>query len=134
MNSQNVFDNMPVISCYSRSQAIEDGVLVDVSETSEARELRFRFPIALTSAVWEYCVNVPHAVACQDWHGRLYDLLFMMKAAIRGAEPGSNTIHFGLRVRNDNSLGLPPIVRLKSHCGPGDMAEPVITVMFPDED
>ena len=134
MNSQNIFADMPVISAYSRAQAIEDGVLVDVSETSEARELRFRFPIALTSAVWGMCVEVPEGVAWQDWHGRLYDILFMMKAAIRGAEPGSDLIRFGLRVRNDNSPGLPPLVRLKAQCGPGDNAEPVITVMFPDED
>ena len=38
----------PVISCYSRAQAIEDGVLVDV--TNMAREAGFKWPVALTHA------------------------------------------------------------------------------------
>ena len=64
----------PVISEYSRAQAIEDGVLVDVSET--AREAGIRFPLALTRAVWESCVEVPRnrkgqPVPCQDEPGRL---------------------------------------------------------------
>ena len=44
----------PVISSYSRAQAIEDGVLIDVSEM--AREAGFKHPVALTSAAWEDCV------------------------------------------------------------------------------
>ena len=34
----------PVISAYTRAQAIEDGILVDVSET--AREAGFKIPVA----------------------------------------------------------------------------------------
>jgi hypothetical protein len=41
----------PVIHAYSRAEALEDGVLVDV--TSTAREAGFRIPVALTRAVWE---------------------------------------------------------------------------------
>ncbi|MCP4286877.1 MAG: hypothetical protein GY792_20935, partial [Gammaproteobacteria bacterium] len=43
-----------VISTYTRAQAIEDGVLVDAGPT--AKEIGFRFPVALTSAVWADCV------------------------------------------------------------------------------
>ncbi len=71
MNKQGFFTNEHITSSYSRAQAIEDGNLVDVSESSEYKELRFRFPIALTSAVLERCVEVPAGVECQDWHGRL---------------------------------------------------------------
>ena len=42
----------PVISVYTRAQAIEDGILVDVSET--AREAGFRIPVAVTRSVWDY--------------------------------------------------------------------------------
>ena len=52
---QDVFGE--VISAYTRAQAIEDGILVDVSET--AREAGIRYPVALTRAVWESCVTVP---------------------------------------------------------------------------
>ena len=42
----------PVISIYSRAQAIEDGILVDVSDT--AREAGFTIPVAVTRTVWNY--------------------------------------------------------------------------------
>jgi hypothetical protein len=29
---------------------------------------------------------------------------------------------------------VPPLVRLKALCGPGDQGEPVVTVKFADED
>ena len=44
----------PVIFAYTRAQAIEDGILVDVSET--AREAGFNIPVALTRTVWERIV------------------------------------------------------------------------------
>jgi hypothetical protein len=43
-------------------------------------------------------------------------------------------VPFAAHVRNDNRVGMPPLVRLKAMCGPGDQAEPVITGMLPDED
>ena len=43
-----------VISTYSRAQAIEDGVLIDAG--SMASEAGFKWPVALTSAVWADCV------------------------------------------------------------------------------
>ena len=42
----------PIFSTYSRAQAIEDGILVDVSDT--AREAGFTIPVALTRTVWTY--------------------------------------------------------------------------------
>jgi hypothetical protein len=75
MNAQVMFQESDVISSYSRAQAIEDGVLVDVSQSPEYRELRFRFPIALTRAVWENFVEVPKGVFGQDVAGRLWDVL-----------------------------------------------------------
>jgi len=38
-----------IIFSYTRAQAIEDGVLVDVSEL--AREASFRYPVAVTQGV-----------------------------------------------------------------------------------
>ena len=43
----------PPISTYTRAQAIEDGVLVDITE--QARQQRFVFPMAMTSALWDKC-------------------------------------------------------------------------------
>ena len=68
-----------VISTYTRAQALEDGVLVDAGPM--AKEVGFRFPVALTSAVWSDCVawtdSDSQKMPFQDQSGRLYDLLFM---------------------------------------------------------
>ena len=133
MQKQGIFGDATVISIYTRAQAIDDGFLVDVSDSSEYKELRFKFPIALTRAVWDRYVEVPVGVACQDSKGRLWDVLFMLRDAIRKSSGGAQ-INFSLHVRNDNSAGTPPLVPLKAICGPGDDAAPVITVLELDED
>lgn len=132
MQEQGLFSDADIISRYTRAQAIEDGVLVDVSETSEFRELRFQFPIALTSGVLAQCVEEPVGVVGQDWHGRLWDLLSVFRQEARKCH--GEQMRFSLHVRNDNRQGTPPLVALKAVCGPGDDGEPVITIMLPDED
>ena len=68
----------PVISVYTRAQAIADGILVDVSET--AREAGFKIPVALTRTVWERIVALPEGYrGFQDERGRLWDVLSMAR-------------------------------------------------------
>ncbi len=47
--SASPFADAPVIFSYTRAQAIEDGVLVDL--TAWAKETGFRIPVACTSSV-----------------------------------------------------------------------------------
>jgi hypothetical protein len=126
-----MFEEADLIHRYTRSQAIEDGVLIDVSAV--AREAGFTYPVALTSAAWGRCVTVPPGVECQDEAGRLWDVLWVLRLAI-GRSDGGPEVRFGVHVCADNREGTPPLVRLKAVCGPGDQGEPVITVMLPDED
>lgn len=126
-----MFEEFDFIHRYSRADAIRDGVLIDVSEV--AKEAGFRIPVALTAAVWTECVAVSPGVACQDEKGRLWDVLWLLRCAIGRGGDGSE-VRFGVHVRNDNREGVPPLVRLKAVCGPGDEGEPVVTVMLPDED
>ena len=124
-----------LIHTYTRAEAIEDGVLVDVSET--AREAGFRYPVALTRAVFEKCVAVPDFLeGVQDERGRLWDVLWVVRSAIRSASPGESTVRFRLYVRNTlrERLTAKDLVDLKAHCGPGDTPEPVVTIMLPEED
>ena len=87
---------------------------------------------------------MPAGVACQDETGRLWDVLQLLRFAIakqkkdvvpRYALPWQKLdwerVDFAVHVRNDNREGDPPLVRLYALCGPGDDAEPVVTVMFP---
>ena len=117
-----------VIHSYTRAQAIEDRVLVDVTEM--AKEAGFKHPVALTATVWGDYVCVPESVECQDEKGRLWDILNMLRFAIRKDDAGSE-VSFSLKVNNS---GKPEPVYLKSVCGPGDDAEPAITIMLPHED
>jgi hypothetical protein len=118
-----------VIYQYTRAQAIEDGMLIDVTET--AREAGITLPTALTAAVWERCVAVPEKAQCQDEMGRLWDVLTVLRFTISRSR-GGRQVNFTVAVRNDARRPWP--VQLKAICGPGDSGEPVITIMMPDED
>jgi len=64
-----------LIAAYSRAQAIEDGVLVDVTE--QAKQAGIKAPVALTRAVWDRYVELSPAAnkAGNDTTGRLWDFL-----------------------------------------------------------
>jgi len=118
-----------VISAYSRENALEDGVLVDVSTV--ALEAGIKFPVALTRTVWDKYVEVPEGVTCQDVNGRLWDILWMFKQAIHRSK-GGDILNYQVYVRNNNRG--PRLEWLKAICGPGDDLEPVITIMLPNQD
>ena len=130
--SKGFWDDAEIIYAYTRAQAIEDGELVDVSET--AREAGIRFPVAVTRAAWGKYVEVPEGVKCQDEQGRLWDILWMFRCA--AAKLDGDTLFYKLYVRNHNRARLDrrDLVTLKALCGPGDDAVPVITIMLPEED
>ena len=121
-------DVMEIVSRYTRRQAIEDGVLVDVSAT--AKEVGIRFPTAITAAVFEKCVAVPENVPCQDEAGRLWDFVWMLRHALLAGR--GDVRRFQVLVKND--AGPARVVTLKLRCGPGDEGEPVVTVMMSEED
>ena len=144
---QNPFADAEIIHAYTRADAIEDGELVDVTET--AREAGFKIPVALTSAVWARYVEFDKRSTGQDEAGRLWDVLHMLRYAIKRSGSTSE-IRYQLHVAIPGSVPFeaneaPPergsglrkshhrLVTLKAICGPGDTAEPVITVMLPDE-
>jgi hypothetical protein len=69
---------------------------------------------------------------CQDLAGRVWDVFWMLLVAIRQA-PAGDTVGFAVSVLTDGAHNR-ETVHLKSICGPGDDAEPVITIMLPNED
>lgn len=138
-----VFDD--VLYAYTRAQAIDDGTLIDVTDT--AREAGIKFPTALTSAVWADYVAVPEELkGQQDEMGRLWDILWLLACSVRSgritgdigtfqviiAKPdrgdwrSNETPHEGSRTHR--------LVTLKAVCGPSDDGSPCISVMRPDED
>jgi hypothetical protein len=100
-----------------------------------AKEAGFKFPVFVTRGVWEKYVRVPDGVTDQDEAGRLWYILNLLRFQIRKSE-GGDILHFHLHVRNDNRRGTPPLVTLKSICGPLDIDDPApsITILLPGED
>lgn len=133
-----VFGAHVLISAYTRAQAITDGVLVDVS--AMAREAGFRYPVALTRAVWEDCVawseEDNRRQVYQDESGRLWDVLWMARGAVkRSLGRNVEAVSFALyRIPRGGRARRPQLVRITAHCGPGDLGLPVITIMQLGED
>jgi hypothetical protein len=138
-----------VIYSYTRKQAIEDGVLVDLTDPSFTfrpglpilKEAGIRFPVAMTQTAFARTVQeldepLPPG---QDISGRLWDVLTMFKH--RARQNGGDLLLFPVSVQNwvrVNGKRTARVklenVQLKAVCGPGDTPEPVITIMLPDED
>jgi hypothetical protein len=139
----------PIISSYSRAEAIEDGVLIDLTKFSfrpnlnVCQEVGIKFPIAMTSAAYSEAIQESGEPLppCQDLSGRMFDVVYMLKRTINTGRQQGTVIRFPVSVinwRHRNGRRINATRRdeliLKAVCGPGDNADPVITIMLTDED
>lgn len=129
IEQKSFFDDFDVIDAYSRTEAIEDGLLVDLSST--AREAGVPYPVCVTSTVYADCIGFPVDDSVWDENERVTDLLTTVSAFVRMAK-GEREIAFEMPIFDDDGECQP--IALKLVCGPGDMGEPVLTIMKPDED
>ena len=134
MKNEDPFDDMPVIYSYTRAQAIEDGVLVDLAEW--AKETGFKYPVACTAEVWHSYVTPPECTRefGQSERGRAHDLLWMLFLCIQGSRKTADNDLLQFEVLFLKAPNRSETVSLKALCGPGDDGEPVITIMLPHED
>ena len=89
-----MFTTEDMVFTYSRAQALEDGVLVDVTQT--AKEAGFKVPVAVSAKVWHDVVE-PDQTALdrgESEGGRLWDVLWMARLAAKAAAPGDDLINF----------------------------------------
>jgi len=134
MRQEDIFG--AAIYTYTRAQAIEDGVLTDM--TDWAREVGFVCPVAVTASVWSD-INDISEQSSQDPRGRAHDLLWMARCAAKKTEPGENVIRFALDLptsrtwRRHDFHGAHERT-YKAVAGPGDTGELVITIMQLNED
>ncbi len=124
-----------VIYSYTRSQALADGVLVDITQI--ASEAGFRYPTAITADLharltpnqWEKDLG-------QSYVGRLWDVVFLASFAARLARVADQS-HFEVSLFEAEEY--PPhhthhsILKLWTVVSPGDECEPVITIGFPED-
>jgi hypothetical protein len=129
----NIFEGAEIIHSYSRAQAIEDGVLVDLSALApEVCGQFYKFPIACTAAVWGVIDSaIKNEKYNNDLNGVIHDLLFMSIKMCKELDP--TTRRFAVIINGADHPHNKPYA-FNAVCGPGDDAEPVITIMFPGED
>ena len=118
----------PLIYAYTRADALRDGELIDVS--TMAAEMGYRVPVAVTRTVW-FGVVEPDETPGQSVEGRLEDVLRMLHYAIRTGPQSTSWVRFQLYALIG---GVSRLLTLKAVMGPGDAGEPVLTVIWPDED
>jgi hypothetical protein len=124
-----------VIYSYTRAQAIEDGVLVDVTEA--AKEAGFKLPVAITEALHSLLTPTKADQGLgQDYDGRLWDVLWLAVFTIKLADRGTDTVNFTVALQEaDTKSGEPKMseLHIRAVCGPGDEGEPVVTIGFPED-
>lgn len=116
------------IHVYTRRQALEDGVLVDV--TSRAQGL-FRVPVAVTAALWAEIESLPPVMGDRDAAvaSRIEEVL---SAAVEAGRAPGETDRVTFAVRLGTASG-PRNLDLLAVSGPGDRGEPVVTIGFPSD-
>jgi hypothetical protein len=130
-----------LIFSYTRAQAIDDGVLVDLTLLNGKHGNRqpFNMHVACTSTVFEKYINWPdhdgiekseQAIAVRVW-----DVLYMAALGARTQKEGvQEFLYIVYSTPPDVQFAEAVPVKLKCHIGPGDQGEPVITIMLPHED
>lgn len=127
----------PAIYSYTRAQAIEDGVLINLGMfVSDAgipvlELVGIRLPVAMTSAAYDLVIGERDGelLPSDEATRRVIYFLATLKRAIVADRSGDpQLLEFTC-----TSVDLKQL-ELKAVCGPGDDARPVITVMLPTED
>ena len=124
-----MFSKDDIISVYTREDAINDGVLVDLMQGELANVIRqhYKYPIACTASVWsiisaavnnpgKFDTATPADKHCNDYAGILHDMLYMSKVSY--TPHGDDTRLFTVII---TGVGRRKYHRFKIVCGPGDL-------------
>ena len=122
-----------VIHTYTRTQAIADGVLIDISDFAE--QYGFTVPVAITATLFNGYVkpNKELEEAGQSLTGRLHDVLSLLIIHIRLLGKGKAGVEFFMDFLMDASSNTMERVDILALMHGGDNAEPVITIMLPED-
>ena len=115
--------NTEIISTYTAKDAIEDGVLVDVSEMG--KEAGFKWPVRITRSVHELCIP-PKSNKIQSYDGRLWDVLWMGFVTITKTKKYDQTAILEYQVKIGRKLHTLWLA-IDGTCGPA------IHIMLPED-
>ena len=134
-----VDDEVEVIHTYSHRQAVEDGLLIDVSDT--ARRMGFDVPVFVTNTIWTEVICPDRVI------GRLQVGLFLayVKGILRNLheedaleddliELPMTLPMVGVHVVDRDGKEVEPEERtLWLHLDANDAGEPIFTILFPED-
>ena len=151
-NSENIFENVAMISTYTAREGVEDGVLVALngplySEFGDAwmpamvAEAGIRLPVLMTAGAFDDCVapigDDEQLAPGQDIKGRLWDVLNLTAWAMR-RNKSDHRAHFNIKYlpnvpKASERHGLRVTRRLIIAIGAGDDG-PYLTILRPEDD
>lgn len=121
-----VFTEADVVFSYTRREALEDGVLYDLNKIIPIEESGYKYPIACTATVWGIINKVAKSkTTASSIEGIVWDILWMSQKCKK--KEWKTGCLFQVKIGKSWKM-------LKIECGPGDNGEPVLTIMFPEED
>lgn len=119
----------------SRSQAIRDGRLIDI--TRQAGRVGFRVPVAITRAAWQDCVEWADTTASHETEDcRLHDLLRELnERAVLASEldPEGVALMRFYRVPAGAEHTVAEVTTLALHSGMDEHDMPIITISLAGE-
>ena len=124
------------ISCYSRADALRDGVLI-VADPRICKEAGIRWPVAISDHLWGYIEpDNLDSMPGQSVSGRLWDLLWMFTLAVKRQTGPSDrfTYRVTFQTKTGKTRARAETITVAAVCGPGDDGEPVITLMLPGDE
>jgi hypothetical protein len=136
---------MDFIYVYTRQQAFDDGVLVDFTKPpfdELCKNAGLKWPVAMTAEAFATCVELNElsdAAGC-DLKGRAWDVLWMLRCAIKSSRGGDEALTFKLLCWTPDQPktwnASPVEVTLKCVAGPigPEDPSPCLTIMMPWED
>jgi hypothetical protein len=122
-----------LIYSYTRAQAIEEGVLVDV--TKMAKEAGFTCNTVVTQSLWHAINKIPKTHEWESVNGRLWDVLWMARMAAGARHNrGKSRLTYRLKL-NTRPLDAPydQLAELVLDVGPGDQGEIGVTIGYQED-
>ena len=114
----------------TREQAIQAGVLIDV--TADAQKLGMSFPITITKPLWEVGIAPDQTLSDETKASRLRDVLMAFRLRLASQATLSPLIDFPAMLALPPG-GVPQPVPLFALIQPGEQNQAMVTLLLPNE-
>ncbi|WP_411330726.1 DUF6573 family protein [Desulfovibrio desulfuricans] len=122
-----------LICCYTRKRAIDDGIMVDVSDF--VSDFGFIVPVAITNNLFTRYIQPTNKLsdAGQSSESRMIDLLVVMMIKLF-QRPNTEQLSFNVSFDMEYEEKIESkLVQILAVIGQGDAGEPVLTIMLPED-